>query len=327
MNVKYLESFLEVAKDLNMTTAAQRLYISQQTLSFQIQRLELYYGVKLFERQPKLQLTYAGKQLVEGAGVIIKENESLINSFSDISSKHSGLLRIAIPAYRAAECFPMVLPDFHKRWPNISLELVEESSEEMLQMLCDGALDLLIGTPSRSEVSGLKDRIDFTLLLEEKSYIICSDILLEHYFGKDTPRIKEQAACGTDLHEFSQVPFILHKPPMRLRRVADECFHNAGFKPNVYIESSNTELMISLYPCHLGAFFCRKSRLPSLMKTLSGCNAFPIKNDSTLLQTPICLMRRKNGKPPGHVNDFMILMKTAWKHLADFPVSPVSGAE
>ena len=47
MNVKYLESFLEVAKDLNMTTAAQRLYISQQTLSFQIQRLELYYGVKL----------------------------------------------------------------------------------------------------------------------------------------------------------------------------------------------------------------------------------------------------------------------------------------
>ncbi len=74
MNVKYLESFLEVAKDLNMTTAAQRLYISQQTLSFQIQRLELYYGVKLFERQPKLQLTYAGKLLVEGAGVIIKEN-------------------------------------------------------------------------------------------------------------------------------------------------------------------------------------------------------------------------------------------------------------
>ena len=94
MNVKYLESFLEVAKDLNMTTAAQRLYISQQTLSFQIQRLELYYGVKLFERQPKLQLTYAGKQLVEGAGVIIKENESLINSFSDISSKHSGLRRM-----------------------------------------------------------------------------------------------------------------------------------------------------------------------------------------------------------------------------------------
>ena len=42
MNVKYLESFLEVAKDLNMTTAAQRLYIYQQTLSFQIKRLELY---------------------------------------------------------------------------------------------------------------------------------------------------------------------------------------------------------------------------------------------------------------------------------------------
>ena len=65
----------------------------------------------------------------------------------------------------------MVLPDFHKRWPNISLELVEESSEEMLQMLCDGALDLLIGTPSRSEVSGLKERIDFTLYWKKRAIL------------------------------------------------------------------------------------------------------------------------------------------------------------
>lgn len=318
MNVKYWESFLEVAKDLNMTSAAQRLYISQQALSLQIQRLELYYGVKLFERQPKLQLTYAGKQLAESAEVILKENEELINRLSDISRKHSGLLRVGIPAYRAAECFPLVLPEFNKRWPNISLQLVEESSEEMLQMLCDGALDLFVGPPSRSNLSSLGDRIDFIFLFEDLSYIICSDPLLECYFGKDTPEVKKRASLGTDLKEFSQIPFILHKPPMRLRKVADECFHNAGFKPNVYIESTNTELMISLYPCHLGAFFCRKTRLPSLMKAFPDCNAFPVKIDNSLLQTSIYLMRRKTGKPPRHVRDFMQLMEAAWKQLSEF---------
>lgn len=54
MNLKSLEYFIEVANDLNITSAAQRLYISQQALSAQIQKLEQYYGVTLFERQPKM---------------------------------------------------------------------------------------------------------------------------------------------------------------------------------------------------------------------------------------------------------------------------------
>ena len=87
MNLKSLEYFIEVANDLNITSAAQRLYISQQALSAQIQKLEQYYGVTLFERQPKMRLTYAGEQLLEGAKKIIKDSEEITNSLSDISRK------------------------------------------------------------------------------------------------------------------------------------------------------------------------------------------------------------------------------------------------
>lgn len=60
MNLQSLYYFSELAKTLHMTQTAERSFISQQNLSNHIQRLENYYGVKLFERKPRLQLTYAG---------------------------------------------------------------------------------------------------------------------------------------------------------------------------------------------------------------------------------------------------------------------------
>ena len=54
MDLTSLYYFQELSKDLNMTKAAERLYISQQTLSNHIQRLEQYYGTKLFYRKPSL---------------------------------------------------------------------------------------------------------------------------------------------------------------------------------------------------------------------------------------------------------------------------------
>ena len=61
MDLISLYYFSELAKDLHMTRTANRLFISQQTLSNHIQRLEDYYGTKLFYRKPSLSLTTAGE--------------------------------------------------------------------------------------------------------------------------------------------------------------------------------------------------------------------------------------------------------------------------
>ena len=63
MNFTSLRYFLEVVAEGSVTKAAQKLYISQQSLSEHIARLESEYGVKLFERTPRLHLTYAGFRL------------------------------------------------------------------------------------------------------------------------------------------------------------------------------------------------------------------------------------------------------------------------
>ena len=264
MNLKSLEYFIEVAKDLNMTTAAQRLYISQQALSAQIQKLEQHYGVTLFERQPKLQLTYAGRQLLEGAERLLQDNVDVTNSLTEISKKRVGVLRLGIQTFRAAQCLPLILPDYIKKWPNVAISLDESSTTEMLQMLGDGALDACVCAPSAAEVQNMSGKLEFTLLLNDGTYVICSEELMKRCFGSRSEAVTKSALKGTDLREFKDMPFMLHKPPMRLRQVADECFNNAGYKPNVFIETSNTELMLALYPCNVGAFFSRKARLRSI---------------------------------------------------------------
>ena len=67
MNFTSLKYFLAVAEEQNITKAAEKLFISQQALSGHITRLEKELGVRLFDRQPSLALTYAGRELKKHA--------------------------------------------------------------------------------------------------------------------------------------------------------------------------------------------------------------------------------------------------------------------
>ena len=77
MDLVSLYYFQELSKDLNMTRTAQRLYISQQTLSNHIHRLEQHYGCPLLYRKPTLSLTCAGEFVLSFAQVVGKEERNL----------------------------------------------------------------------------------------------------------------------------------------------------------------------------------------------------------------------------------------------------------
>ena len=77
---KDLYYFTLVAKELNMSTVAGNIYISQQALSKHIQHLEKTLGVQLFQRTPRLELTAEGHRVLAYAKTILAEEQALINS-------------------------------------------------------------------------------------------------------------------------------------------------------------------------------------------------------------------------------------------------------
>ena len=113
MDTVSLIYFSEAAKDLNFTKTAQRLFISQQTLSNHIARLEEAYQVKLFERKPRLMLTSAGETLLSFARDYKTSEENLKAQLTDISQRESAQLRIGCTPHRTSIVMPF--------WPRSSL--------------------------------------------------------------------------------------------------------------------------------------------------------------------------------------------------------------
>lgn len=114
MNFLHLKYFLMVAEELNITRAAERLYISQQSLSNHISNMERELDVKLFTRSPKLSLTYAGGLLVETATQILDLYSQYQTKVGDINRHYLGMLRVGISHTCGLALMPDILPNFDR---------------------------------------------------------------------------------------------------------------------------------------------------------------------------------------------------------------------
>lgn len=312
MNLLSLYYFVELAKELHVTNAAQKLYISQQNLSQHIQRLEHYYGVTLFYRKPKLALTYAGEQLYTAALKILSEESELVGRLAGISANKTGNLKIGIPAYRGQICLPAILSRFYEKWPNVTIQLIDKSSDKMKEMVYNGELDFFIGVKPAEN-----SQLEITPLLNDRIFLVCSDILLEKYCGNSYVQLKACFAHGVDLNLFSRMPFLLPEPNMRLRKIVDECFQDARVTPNIFLESSSTELLISLYQNHYGAFFCTQMRLPALADTAPDANTFPLVLKGEIVQHPISLVRHRERFLSAYTSDFIEIAKDEFHNISE----------
>ena len=75
----------------------------------------------------------------------LAEEHEFQNRLADISEKSIGNLKLGIPSYRGQICLPEILPRFYAKWPNIKIELCNESSNTMEERLYNGELDIFIG--------------------------------------------------------------------------------------------------------------------------------------------------------------------------------------
>lgn len=311
MNLISLYYFVELAKELHVTNTAQKLYISQQNLTQHIQRLEQHYGVVLFHRKPKLALTYAGEQLLASAQKILAEETQLVNRLSSISENNRGTLKVGIPAYRAQVCLPEILPEFYKKWPNVKIDLVNESSGKMEDMVFSGELDFFIGIMYQDS-----PKLHIETILNDRIYLVCSDALMKKYLPDSWNDLKQTSVSGADLEQFCSLPFLLPEASMRLRKTIDQCFQKARITPNIFLESSTTELLISLYPHDFGAFFCTQMRLPQLLEMYPDANAFPLRLQDGIVQHRLVLAYHRDRFLPPYAHDFIALTEQTFQRIS-----------
>lgn len=153
MTITQLHYVLAVAEYQNFTQAAASCFVTQPTLSMQIQKLEEELDVLLFNRNKKpIQLTPIGEKIVEQAKIIVDES----NRIQDIVHQQKGYIggdfKLAIIPTIMPTLLPIFLKSFTTKYPKVKLKILELPTEEIIRKLNDGHIDAaIVATPLEYE--------------------------------------------------------------------------------------------------------------------------------------------------------------------------------
>ena len=166
------EVFLEVARQLSFTRAAETLYISQPAISKHIKSLEEQYHITLFERKGNsIALTDQGNLLFEylkKAKELQRQLEFDISSFAD-KKQARGSLIVGASTTVALYVIPKVLSAFHQKYPEIQLRLVNRNSENILKALLDHEIDFGV-MEGRNKITSAK----YQYFISDEVIPVCS---------------------------------------------------------------------------------------------------------------------------------------------------------
>ncbi len=145
MEVHQLRYFVAVADEGSFSRAAAREHVAQPSLSQQIQKLEAEMDQRLFDRLPRsVVVTEAGKCLLEYARKILVEIADARRCVDELKREVVGRLAVgAIPTI-APYVLPALIEKFQRRYPKVTLEIFEDTTERLVRRMEDGEVDVAL---------------------------------------------------------------------------------------------------------------------------------------------------------------------------------------
>ena len=229
MDIKNLNTFVQVAELLSFTQAAEKLGYSQSTVSFQIRQLETELGVSLFDRiNHTIALTDKGREMLQYAHDIIKLTEDM-GKVASGDRQIGGLVRIAIAESLCNWLLTERFAALHTDYPGITMKIIAADTEEMFRLLGRNEADLV-----------------FTL----DNHIYHRDYVLvdEAQIGVHFVAAASSPLCGRVLtpEEIVNEPFLLTEKGMSYRRLMEEELAKRNLEVTPILESGSTDLLCRL---------------------------------------------------------------------------------
>ena len=202
MDIRQIEYFVEVAKQLSFTKAAATLHVSQPSISKAIQNVEAELGVPLFYRSSKqLELTDAGQAVLINSMQVLESFENLRSELTDLMELKKGQIRIGIPPIVGAEFFSKLISYYKEQYPYIEILLTEVGTKKIREEIEAGELDIgLVCSASSSNenletIHFLKDPLQLIVHeqhpLAKKETVTLSD-LVEEALGRIKNLVQQQ---------------------------------------------------------------------------------------------------------------------------------------
>ncbi|KAA2243791.1 LysR family transcriptional regulator [Chitinophaga agrisoli] len=190
MTIVQLEYVVAVDTYRSFNAAAEKCFVTQPTLSMQIQKLEDSIGVKLFDRtrQPVVP-TELGKEVIAQARVMLAEYQKINEIITDRNRDLTGELKIGIITTVAPYIIPKLITQFMQKYPGVKLMIWEQTTEQIIQQLKQGTIDCgILSTPLQEP-----QLIETPLFYENfVAYVAnCSKLADKKHIGPDDINVDE----------------------------------------------------------------------------------------------------------------------------------------
>lgn len=238
MTIQQIRFFLTLAEELHFWKTAEKVHISQSSLSRQIQALEEELGFKLLERDKRnVKLTEAGNFLQKRWALLIDELNRTHRQAKKIDRGTSGVISIAYPGSIAFEFLPALLKIFADNLPDLKIELMEPTDANNGKLLLDYHID----------VSFSRDSVQNPTISSKKLYSepICLVVPENHWLNEHTFKtlesLENEKFITSGLHHTTFFASLLRK-----------VFSAYHFDPHTIIESDFGGMILNLVSKDLG---------------------------------------------------------------------------
>lgn len=236
-----MEYVYAVYKEKSFSRAAQKLFISQPSLSANVKREEQSVGYPIFDRSTRpLGLTEPGRKYIQTVEQILSMQNEFSEYISDWGNLKTGKLVLGSSSLYSSWILPPLMNEFTRKYPSVRLELLEASTTKLEKMLHSGEIDLVVDNREL-------DLDIFESHIFKKEYLVLT--VPEHFeinkgmeaFQITAESIRDlsfldESIPAIDLNYFSNEPFILLKPENDTRIRATELCKRYNFTPNIIFE-------------------------------------------------------------------------------------------
>jgi LysR family cyn operon transcriptional activator len=238
MTDRQLEYVLEIARQGNITAAAQKLYISQPSLSNVLAHVEENAGARFFDRSlSPMPLTFEGELYVQAAKKTLAIWDEFRHQLGALQDSKTGRLKIGCVRLRSEFLIPAVIPVLFMRFPGVQYTLIEDNPTVLEEQLLQGDLDIIfnVGKPKNPLITYVPLTRDEMLLLAPRGLNLS---------GRGGA--KKSPYPRVDMRKTDKLPFVLLKGSHQLRVIIDRIFADMECIPTIILETDYWETCVNM---------------------------------------------------------------------------------
>lgn len=260
MNLEYYKNFLVAAEELNFTQAAKKLYISQQALSRQIEKLENTYQVRLFDRDAPMRLTPEGECVYRNVVEILDQERRMRKELKQMHGEEEQVVTVGISTRRGSVLLPDLVEAFSKQYPEIVIRVREAGLYKIFEALKLRKMDCIFCYSVSEDPLVVSKK-----LMTERSVVAINKTLFEKKFPPDIQK-KLLSSETHHLQDFAGCPMVRMAPDTWYGDLFDRCCREERITPQVVLESSNIFTVLFCCAKGLGVTVCPEVYIQQLAK-------------------------------------------------------------